>query len=136
MPECVTVPGLQRITKSAALRPGHGRPAYPANPLTSATTISPITAEPMPIARKVVSGVSSTLIIARFAEAGNAAKIRPSMTKTSPSAARKSDMPAALFAYLAVPDVPAGAGGAAAGAAGAAGGVAAPPRSLPDGSLK
>jgi hypothetical protein len=30
--------------------------------------------------------------MARLAASGNAAKIRPSMTKTSPSAARKSDM--------------------------------------------
>src|SRR5665213_3567757 len=46
--------------------------------------------------RSEVSGVSSTLAIARLAWAGKAANTKPSITKTSPSAARKSDMPVAL----------------------------------------
>ena len=49
-----------------------------------------MTAEPMPIARKDVSGVCMTLAIARLACAGKAANTRPSITKTSPSAAKKS----------------------------------------------
>ena len=47
-------------------------------------------AEPIPIARNDISGVCITLVIARLAAAGKAAKIRPSITKTSPSAAKKS----------------------------------------------
>src|SRR5664279_156925 len=60
-----------------------------------------MTAEPMPIARREVSGVSSTLAIARLAGPGKAANTRPSITKTSPSAARKSSMPSrALILFL------------------------------------
>ena len=43
-----------------------------------------------------MSGVSRTLVMARLAASGKAAKINPSITKTSPSAARKSDMPLAV----------------------------------------
>ena len=52
-----------------------------------------MTAEAMPIPRKDASGVFSTLAIARLAGPGKAAKTKPSITKTSPTAARKSDMP-------------------------------------------
>jgi len=56
-------------------------------------------AEPMPTTRNDISGVSSTLAIARLAASGNAAKIKPSMTKTSPSAAKKSVIPLARVRY-------------------------------------
>ena len=68
---------------------------------TSHTKASPTIAEPMPITRKEMSWVSSTLVIARLAASGNAAKIKPSMTKTSPSAARKSDMLVAFASGMA-----------------------------------
>jgi hypothetical protein len=63
-------------------------------PRTSQTRRTPITAEPIPTSRKVASGVSVTCAIARFTEAGNAAKRMPSIAKTKPIATRKSDIPA------------------------------------------
>lgn len=79
-------------------------------------------AEPIPIRRSDKSGVSNTLFIARLAASGKAAKIRPSMTKTSPNAAKKSVMPLARVRYR-----------EGAGAAGAAVELS---RGLPNGSLK
>src|SRR5665213_1609319 len=103
---------------------------------TSHTSSRPKTAQPRPIMRKVGSGVPMTAAIERLAGPGNAAKIRPSMTKTSPTAARKSVMPGAAVAYFA------GAGGAAdaLGAPGVAGiladGAVQSAVGLPDGLLK
>ena len=97
-------------------------------PLTSHTTTRPISAEASPIRRKVKSGVSHTLIIARLAWPGKAANTSPSITKTNPSAARKSDIAAARRQRDAE-----GAPGAAAGGAS----VGLPPAwPLPDGWLK
>ncbi len=62
---------------------------------TSHTKPTPTIADPIPISRREKSGVPSTLVIAFLAASGNAAKIKPSMTKTSPRAARKSDIPGA-----------------------------------------
>ena len=50
-----------------------------------------MTAETRPIVRKVVSGEAIALSIARLAWPGKAANSSPSMTKTSPTAAMKSD---------------------------------------------
>lgn len=77
------------------LRQYHAKPVAP-HPRTNQTTIRPTRADPIPIRRSEVSGVSRTLAMACFAASGKAAKINPSMTKTSPSAARKSDMPLAI----------------------------------------
>src|SRR5882757_1262660 len=75
--------------------------AAPAQPRTSQTTSKPTTAEPMPIARNVASGVSSTLATARLAWPGKAAKTSPSIMNTRPTAARKSYMPAGSLVLLA-----------------------------------
>jgi hypothetical protein len=48
--------------------------------------------------RKEVSGVASTLSIARLAGPGNAANTNPSMANSSPSATRNSDIGAGFGA--------------------------------------
>src|SRR5262249_42486573 len=100
----------------------HARPGFSLQLRTSQTKTSPAIADPIPIRRREISGVSSTLVIALLADSGNAAKIRPSMTKTNPSAARKSDIPVVRVRYR--------------DGVWAAGGVAGLSRILPDGSPK
>src|SRR6195256_2824041 len=56
------------------------------------TSSNPSSALANPTSRKTASGVSSTAVTARLAASGNAAQTTPSMTKTSPSATKKSDM--------------------------------------------
>ena len=84
--------------------------------------------------RKVASGVPMTAAIDFFACPGKAAKIRPSMTKTSPIAARKSMIPGG---YRAGAAAPVGAADDALGPfAEEPGGAAGVGDSLPDGLLK
>src|SRR5882672_6360620 len=58
--------------------------------LTNQIRIKPATADPMPTARRILSGVASALFIARRIQAGLAANIRPSSTKRMPTPMRKS----------------------------------------------
>ena len=93
----------------------------------------------MPIVRKDASGVSITLAIARLAGPGKAANTRPSMTKTSPSAAKKSDMVAApyfLFSRMIYSENRCPLFGIMGYLAGAAGGSVVNAGSFPDGLLK
>jgi len=57
---------------------------------TTQIRINPTTAEPMPAARKILSGVASALFIARRIQAGLAANSRPSNTNKIPTPMRKS----------------------------------------------
>jgi hypothetical protein len=57
---------------------------------TTQIRIRPATADPMPTARKILSGVSSALFIALRIQAGLAANIRPSSTNRMPKPMRKS----------------------------------------------
>ena len=61
-------------------------------PRTSQTTINPKIAEPTPIRRRFASGASVTAATAFLACVGKAAKTMPSITKTRPTATRKSVM--------------------------------------------
>src|SRR5690606_23902650 len=85
--------------------------AVQASPRISQTTTIPMNADTIPMIRNTESGVCSTPSIAALAIPGNAANRRPSITKTRPSATRKSVMPLAapILAYLGVaagpPDV-------------------------------
>src|ERR1041385_2836697 len=91
--DCARLWGDSRAYQGTVIRhidPDFLRTDYCA--LTSHTTTTPTIAEPMPIKRRVASGVSSTLCMARLACAGKAANTRPSITNTSPSAAKKSDI--------------------------------------------
>ena len=86
---------------------------------------TPTNAETMPAMRNRLSGMASTMAIARLVPSGNAAKSIPSIAKNRPIAARKSDM----HCYF----DPGGLGGVEAcgfGAAGVSAGI------TPDGSEK
>ena len=61
-----------------------------AYPRTSQTISTPSKALMMPAIRSVPSGVSSAVAASRFATAGDAAKMSPSMASTRPIATRKS----------------------------------------------
>src|SRR5581483_750253 len=64
-----------------------------AQPRTSQTRTTPITAEAMPISRNGPSWVSTTCAMACFTSAGNAANKIPSSANTRPIATTKSDIP-------------------------------------------
>jgi hypothetical protein len=100
-----------------------------------------MTADMIPMSRKVVSGVSKTCAIARLTNAGNAANKIPSMAKTKPIATRKSDIkrgpaaqPRGRDDYRAAGA--SGVGGGAGARAALEGRCAAPSRGLPAGSTK
>src|ERR1700750_248875 len=57
---------------------------------TTQIRIRPATAEPMPTARRMLSGVASALFIALRIQAGLAANISPSSTNRIPRPMRKS----------------------------------------------
>src|SRR6202035_4001560 len=57
---------------------------------TAQIRTSPATADPMPTARRILSGVASALFMARRIQAGPAANIRPSSTNRIPTPMRKS----------------------------------------------
>jgi len=69
------IPPGCRQTTGGPTRSGSGRPA---------------TADPIPTARRTLSGVESALFMARRIQAGLAANIRPSMTNRIPTPMRKS----------------------------------------------
>src|SRR5208282_4914531 len=64
----------------------------PAQWRTSQTMSTPTKTETRPTMRIPPSGTSSAAVMARLAASGNTANRMPSITKTRPSAARKSDM--------------------------------------------
>src|ERR1700722_7280873 len=66
-------------------------------PRTRYTTNTPISAETIPAIRSGPSAISSTVVIARLAPPGNAARKIPSITKHKPSAAKKSCISANRF---------------------------------------
>src|ERR1700750_1128646 len=75
---------------------------------TTQIRIRPATAEPMPTARRMLSGVASALFIARRIQAGLAANINPSITNRIPTPMRKSanamcliesEPPAGIFVF-------------------------------------
>src|ERR1700693_978288 len=58
---------------------------------TTQIRIRPATADPMPTARRMLSGVASALFMARRIQAGLAANIKPSITNRMPTPMRKSE---------------------------------------------